>query len=171
MNLATIKTSAGFLKSLVRKYIPFKALSANSIEEIYNYRAYHNNLCSSGQPSAEQFELIREAGYRTIINLAPHDAENSLDNEEQIVNKLGMEYIHIPVNFAKPSERKFQLFVDAYQPREADKVWVHCAANMRVSAFLYRYRRDILAMPDQEAREIMQTVWEPFGAWKEFLQR
>jgi hypothetical protein len=48
-------------------------------------------------------------------------------------------------------------------------VWVHCAANMRVSAFVYRYRREILAESDAAALKDLHRVWEPFGVWKSFV--
>jgi hypothetical protein len=34
----------------------------------------------------------------------------------------------------------------------ADPEAIHCIANYRVSAFFYRYRRDVLGMDEAEAR-------------------
>jgi hypothetical protein len=44
-------------------------------------------------------------------------------------------------------------------------VHVHSIANYRVSAFFYRYRRDVLGMNDAEARAEMEQVWHPEGVW------
>jgi hypothetical protein len=50
-------------------------------------------------------------------------------------------------------------------------VHVHCIANARVSAFFYRFRRDVLGMDEAQARAEMETVWQPKGAWVEFVKR
>jgi protein tyrosine phosphatase (PTP) superfamily phosphohydrolase (DUF442 family) len=170
MNSVTIKTLVGFFKTMIGKYTPIN-IGKNYIEGIYNYRKYNDNLSSSGQATEEQFKLIQQEGFTTVINLAPHNAENSLENEANTLLSLGIKYIHIPVDFQKPTEENFQNFITSYTPLKNTKTWVHCAANMRVSAFLYRYRRDILGMPDAEARKIMDTIWEPFGEWQNFLKK
>jgi hypothetical protein len=50
-------------------------------------------------------------------------------------------------------------------------VHVHCIANYRVSAFFYRYRRDVLGMNEAEARAEMEQVWHPEGVWAVFIGR
>jgi hypothetical protein len=50
-------------------------------------------------------------------------------------------------------------------------VHVHCIANARVSAFFYRYRRDVLGMDEARARADMEEVWRPKGVWAEFVKR
>lgn len=169
MNFATFKTLAGFFKTMIGKHTPIK-VGKNHLEGIYNYRKYTDSLSSSGQPTEEQFKLIKEAGFDYVINLAPHNAENSLPNEAKTTSELGIEYTHIPVDFKKPTKSDFEKFVASYHACGDNKVWIHCAANMRVSAFLYKYRRDIQGMSEGEARKIMDTVWEPFGEWENFLK-
>ena len=165
---ATLKTTIGYLKTLVGKYTPIR-VGKDYIDGIYNYRKYHDCLSTSGQPTEDQFKLVKQAGFTTVINLAPANAENALDDEKGTLSALGLEYIHIPVDFKNPTEQDFEDFVACYTPLQNSKTWIHCAANMRVSAFMYRYRRDILRIPEEEANKVMNTVWEPFGAWQKFL--
>ena len=54
--------------------------------------------------------------------------------------------------------------------REGRKVWVHCAANMRVSAFVYRYRTEVLGESASVAAEDLRRIWEPTGVWRAFLR-
>ena len=54
---------------------------------------------------------------------------------------------------------------------ESEPVWVHCAANMRVSAFMYRYRRDVLGQDPKVLEGDLHRIWEPFGVWKAFVSR
>lgn len=72
-----------------------------------------------------------------MINLAPHGVENALVDEESSVLNAGMEYINIPVNFVRPTDRDVNQFAQLMNSLDDKKVWVHCAANMRVSAFMY----------------------------------
>jgi len=89
--------------------------------DIYNYLDIDGLYATSGQPSEAQFQLIRNAGYQTVINLAPNSVfENAVVNEREILTKLGMEYIHIPVDFKRPGKKKYQAFVSTLQ-QNADK--------------------------------------------------
>ena len=74
MAFATLKTTIGFLASILGKYTPL-SFEKNSLKGIYNYLRISENLTTSGQPSENQFALIKDAGYNTVINLAPHNAE------------------------------------------------------------------------------------------------
>ena len=66
----TLKTVIGFLRSIIERRVPMMSRNA-SLDEIYNYLSIDNLFATSGQPSEEQFGLIRNAGYETVVNLAP----------------------------------------------------------------------------------------------------
>lgn len=169
MTINTIKTVFGFCVSLLRKYRFIKRTNGG-IDGIYNYHLISNNVATSGQPTAAQFSLIKEAGYSVVINLAPHNAENSLANEASLLRELCLHYIHIPVDFKSPEKRDFEKFVTAMNDSLASKVWVHCAANMRVSAFMYKYRCEVLNEHPQKVQLDLKQIWEPFGVWREFIK-
>ena len=48
-------------------------------------------------------------------------------------------------------------------------VHVHCIANYRVSAFFYRYRRDVLGVDEGQARADLEALWQPDGVWAAFI--
>lgn len=161
---ATLKTCFGYLKTKLGL-----SSKSHSIPAIYNYLPITETLATSGQPTAEQFSLIKEADYRVVINLAPSHADNAIENEAGVVDQLEMQYIHIPVDFKQPTEQDFEQFCKAMQQNSKQKVWVHCAANMRVSAFIYKYRRDVLDEDEMKARQDLHKIWQPYGVWKVFL--
>lgn len=171
MSLAnTIRTSFGFLATLITRYTPLD-LSRNSLDGIFNALRISDSILTSGQPTEAQFALIEAEGIRSVINLAPHHAENALPDERRTVEALGLEYLHIPVDFKNPREQDFARFCEVMAEVGDTSVLVHCAANMRVSAFMYRYRRDVLGEdPKILARDLAQ-IWEPFGVWKDFVAR
>jgi protein tyrosine phosphatase (PTP) superfamily phosphohydrolase (DUF442 family) len=141
----------------------------SSLSDILNYRFISDNLCTAGQPSQQQFELILEAGFEAVINLALLISDNALDNEGSIVAALGMAYVQLPVNFKAPSDRNFHDFchmMDLYKDR---KVFVHCAANLRVSAFVYLYRVLRQNTPVPEAEGDLLAIWQPNEVWTKFM--
>ena len=168
---STLRTIVGFVRAFLGRRLPFLR-EGERIEDIYNYLQIENLFPTSGQPSEAQFRLIKNAGYETVINLAPTSVlENSVINEDQVLADLGVRYIQIPVDFKNPTEDDFRAFVDALYKSAPEKVWVHCAANMRVSAFTYRYRREVLEENDTRTKSDLNKIWEPFGVWTEFINR
>lgn len=166
----TFKTIIGFLVTMIRKYTPLK-LSKDTLEGIYNYHYINDTITTSGQPTEEQFKLIKDAGYQSVINLAPHNSENSLTDESELLNELGLEYIHIPVDFKNPTNEDFREFVESMTHSPTEMTWIHCAANMRVSAFIYRYRCEVLRENAAIAKLDLEKIWKPFGVWKEFVSK
>lgn len=166
----TAKTIAGFFRSVLSRWIPSLARSER-LEDIYNYLPIEGVYATSGQPSESQFQLIRDAGYEVVINLAPTSMlENSVVEEARILQDLGLRYVHIPVDFKNPTEEDFQSFVSNLNTDSA-RTWVHCAANMRVSAFTYRYRTEVLDENETKALADLQRIWEPMGVWTKFIRR
>jgi len=162
------KTLWGYAGTLVAKHLGLKRGRAE-INGVFNYVKISDSLATSGQPTEDQFAAIRDEGFETIINLLPHDHENALKAEAEIVPAMGMEYLYIPVVFTAPNEENFAQFVAAMQERRDNKVWVHCAVNARVSAFVARYREETLGEPRHTARAPIGQIWEPFGVWVDFL--
>ncbi len=140
-------------------------------DHIYHWRRLDHRITTSGQPTAAQLAEIRALGVRHIINLAPHTHEKALPDEASSVSDLGMTYIHIPVNFKNPTDDDFVQFCAALEPLKDLPVHVHCAANYRVSAFLYRYRRDVLGMAEPQARADLEAVWQPDEVWMKFIEK
>lgn len=165
----TLRTTCIWLGRLASQWLPFTP-GGNTLEGIYNYVPISERMVTSGQPTERELALIARAGYGTVINLAPTSKiENSVINEAEVLQREGVTYVHIPVRFDAPAEKHFRRFVEAMAQVGDDKVWVHCAANMRVSAFVYRYRCDVLEEDPARAREDLHRVWSPPGVWKRFI--
>lgn len=165
----TLKTIVGFIQSVLSRWIPALA-KHERLEDIYNYLPIDGLYATSGQPSEAQFELVKDAGFTSVINLAPTSKlENSLIEEARILEDLGLKYVHIPVDFKNPTDADFDAFMQALG-EDPSKTWVHCAANMRVSAFTYRLRTQIRNESHAEAAADLEKIWEPTGVWTQFLK-
>jgi uncharacterized protein (TIGR01244 family) len=140
-------------------------------ETIYNWRRLDDRITTSGQPTEQQLADIQALGIGHIINLGLHTHEKALPEEAASVGRLGMTYIHIPVDFQNPTDKDFAAFCAVMEQLKEVPVHVHCIANYRVSAFFYRYRRDVLGMDESRARADMEEVWHPEGVWARFVGR
>lgn len=154
----------------IAKRIILKGFRATNIKKIYNYHRVKGLFDTSGQPSKEQLELIAREGYKAVINLAPNSLiESSVFNEKEILSNANVEFIHIPVDFKQPKQENFDEFVAQVLKFKNEKIWIHCAANMRVSAFVYKYRKEILNLSHHEIIDDLKTIWIPNKNWRSFL--
>jgi protein tyrosine phosphatase (PTP) superfamily phosphohydrolase (DUF442 family) len=145
-------------------------MSTNNLAEIYNFLQISDRIATSGQPTAEQFAVIKEAGYQLIVNLALLNSSNALANEQEIVESQGMQYIHIPVIWENPTLEDVTHFFNVMEANADKQIFVHCAANMRVSAFIYLYRRLHQGLNDEAAKQDLQQIWVPNEVWNNFIQ-
>ena len=45
-------------------------MATSQLSDIYRFQAVTANLGTAGQPTAEQFDAVKDAGYEVVINLA-----------------------------------------------------------------------------------------------------
>lgn len=136
---------------------------------IHNWRRFDARITTSGQPSEAELAEIRALGVTHVVNLGLHSHERALPDEAGSVAALGMAYIHIPVDFERPTDEDFCRFRDALAAIGDQPVHIHCIVNARVSAFLYRYRRDVAGSGTTEAKALMDSIWQPGGVWVRFI--
>jgi protein tyrosine phosphatase (PTP) superfamily phosphohydrolase (DUF442 family) len=140
------------------------------LEKIHRYRAAGPTLATSGQPTEEQLKTIAATGYQVVINLALHnDPRYSLQDEAKSVQALGLEYVHIPVEFAAPTPDDLERFFAAMEVHKAKRIWVHCAANYRVTAFVGLHRCLREGQSEADAFALMRDVWQPNEIWSQFI--
>lgn len=141
------------------------------LETVRNFQVVSESLASSGQIGYDQIPLLREQGYEVVVNLAVADEERN-GEEGFLVTQEGLTYVHIPVDWQEPQLSDLQLFFDIMEASGERKVYVHCFANMRASAFVYLYRSLVLGVPEAEARATMNDVWDPneLEQWAELIE-
>lgn len=123
-------------------------------------------------PTVEQMKEVAEAGVQVVINLAPHDVSDAIPNEGELANRLGMEYINIPVIWRAPQRDEVLRFMDTMDAHAGKKIHVHCEANYRASAFVMMYRVLRLGWKREDAVPIMEKMWNPedFPVWEKFIE-
>jgi protein tyrosine phosphatase (PTP) superfamily phosphohydrolase (DUF442 family) len=133
--------------------------------DIHNWRRLDARLTTSGQPTEAQLADIRALGVDHVVNLGLHAHDKALRDEAASVAALGMAYVHLPVDFQNPTQADLAAFCALMDQLKDSAVHVHCIANFRVSAFLYRYRVDRLGWDPRRARPDVDAIWRPDGPW------
>lgn len=141
------------------------------IEGSYHFRRVSDAVTTSGVVGARRLATLRAEGYDTVIDLLPADSQYAVADEAEIVRAQGIDYVHIPVDFAAPTADDLQSFVEAMDGRVGQRIHIHCAANFRVSAFygLYAERRGLCSA--EEADALVHDVWDPseHPVWARFI--
>jgi protein tyrosine phosphatase (PTP) superfamily phosphohydrolase (DUF442 family) len=138
------------------------------LQRIYNFLSINERLATSGQPKPDQFPAIAEAGYEMVLNLLPDQSDAYFPGEEALVRSLGLSYHRISVIWTAPTPENLDEFFEILKQNQEKKLYIHCAANMRVSAFLYLWRVKNGEDPlDAEAE--MHDIWVPDGVWATFI--
>lgn len=136
-----------------------------SLATIINFQQLSPLFASAGMPTLEELTLLKQNGYRHIINLIPGD----FDNEQQHVAALKMSFQQIAVDWHQPTLENFQTFAALMKKYHNEKVLVHCRLNYRASAFAYLYQTLLLRVDESTAKQEMHEIWRPDATWLEFI--
>ncbi len=141
----------------------------NPLSRINNYIEYSSIFSSSGQVSSDDLNNIMKSGVKRIIYLAYSDQDRSLLNEDRLVKNLGMQYIHIPVEWSNPETDDFLLFAAVMQQNPSMPTLLHCQVNFRASVFSFLYRVIYLEVDIKKAKSDMDIIWRPNETWTKFI--
>lgn len=142
---------------------------AADLEDMPNFHQYSAQFASAGQPTTKQLRTVKDSGFERVIYLAFSDDHTAIENEDGAVKKLGMDYIHIPVDFNNPTSSDFYAFVGVLQTGPAQKTLLHCQVNFRASSFSFLYRVIYDGVDVADAKEDMNLVWQPNETWRKFI--
>ena len=112
-----------------------------ALDEIKNFLSIDTpdggaRIGTAGQPTEDELREVAVDGYRAIINLGLLNPEYCLPDEAGLAAALGLAYRHLPVSFDAPALADFEAFVAQMDAWSDERVFVHCAANLRVSSFM-----------------------------------
>ncbi|MEJ2480111.1 MAG: protein tyrosine phosphatase family protein [Acidihalobacter sp.] len=140
-----------------------------SLHEIINVRQVLPHLLTGGQPTEAELAAVASEGYTHVVNLGLLDPAYCLADEAGLARQLGMSYHHIPVDFQHPRLGELQAFAQEFAAHPGERLFVHCAMNYRASAFTALVLEKDFGWDRAEADELIRDVWEPYGAWPEFV--
>ena len=91
-----------------------------------------DGISAAGQPDEAQLKVFADNGYVAVIDLRTDGEDRGLD-EPAVVERLGMEYISLPIDrddITIEKARELDALISAYDA----PVLVHCASSNRVGA-------------------------------------
>ena len=143
------------------------------IEQAYNFRRVSDSIATAGIPTAGQLAELARSGVEVVINLLPDSSEYAVEGERGIVEAQGLDYHHIPVDFAAPAQADFEAFCEVMRQSEGRNLFLHCAANYRVSAFYSRYAVESGQWSPADASAFVASIWDPeqYPPWPAFIAR
>lgn len=134
-----------------------------------NYVEVSPEIGTAGMLQPDHLEVIEEAGYRTVINLASPAETGSLRNEAGLAARYGMSYYSVPVEFARPAADDYRRFAEILRRHAGERVYVHCQMNFRASVFVFLYRALELGIDVDRAYDDVLRIWQPTPRWRSFI--
>ncbi|MBI4455150.1 MAG: tyrosine-protein phosphatase [Acidobacteria bacterium] len=97
--------------------------TTSSSDDLPRFHTVTKDLYRGGQPSQVGFHLLKEKGVKTVINFRPEG-----DQEKDVVKKLGMKYVHIPLNSRRlvADDDSIQTFLRILTDPGNYPIFVHC---------------------------------------------
>src|SRR5262249_50152643 len=145
--------------------VPGWTVSADTMNGVPRFQQVGNGFFRGGQPTTKGFQELKAAGIKTVINFRVEDTEREL------VESLGMKYIHIPVDMpvlSRPWKKIDAADIDAFfraiEDRANEPVFVHCQrgadrTGMFVGLYRIAYEKWDGARAYREARQIGMRWW------------
>lgn len=113
---------------------PAGSAAAEDFSNIQNFLRVNRQFCTGGQPSMENLQKMKKEGVRAVINLRL-PSEYNFEEEVSTVQKLGLRYVHIPVDKNDLKDEQVQKFLEATGDRQNLPMFIHCTTASRVGTF------------------------------------
>lgn len=94
----------------------------------------NKDFCTGGQPRIEHFDRLKADGVKAVLNLR-QPSEHRADEERAAVEKAGLKYFNIPVNYQNPTDTQVDEFLKITDDPANRPMFIHCTAAIRVGAF------------------------------------
>lgn len=114
-------------------------------------------LMTGGQPSLADLAVLKERGITTVINLRGLNEKLGFDEAAEL-EKLGMDYVQIPMSSAADLTKENALKLDDALKNSKGKTVVHCASGNRVGALLALREFQIKGKSAEEAMAFGKTA-------------
>lgn len=130
------------------------------LDDIPRFHRVAEGLYRGAQPGKDGFDVLKEKGIKTIINLRRRG-----DQEKAVVERLGMKYVHIPLNaWKKVSDEAIQTFLQVLRDPANYPVFVHCRrgsdrTGMMVGLYRIAFQGWSAGEAYQEARKMGMRWW------------
>lgn len=104
------------------------------VPPIRSFMRVTTEFCTGGQPRMEHFAQLKAEGVRAVLNLRT-PGEHRAAEEQDAVQKAGLKYFNIPVEYQHPVPEQVDEFLKITDDPANRPMFIHCTAAIRVGAF------------------------------------
>jgi uncharacterized protein (TIGR01244 family) len=104
------------------------------VASIRSFMRVTTDFCTGGQPRPEHFAQLKAEGVRAVLNLRT-PSEHRAAEEQEAVEKAGLKYFNIPVEYQHPAPEQVDAFLKITDDPANRPMFIHCTAAIRVGAF------------------------------------
>ncbi len=131
----------------------------STAHQIRRFQMVAQDFYRGGQPKERDFVYLQQRGIKTIINLRKEN------DEQPIIEKLGMKYVHIPLSaWRRVPDSAIETFIQILKDPTNYPIFIHCqrgADRTGVMVGFYRiaFQGWEAKRAYQEARQIGMRWW------------
>lgn len=108
----------------------------DTVAGVRNFTRVDATIACGGTLSPESFAALKQAGFRSIVNLRPESEPGAnVAEERKAAEAAGFRYIHIPFASATPDTAKLDEFLKVFALEQNQPMMLHCASGARASMF------------------------------------
>lgn len=112
------------------------APATDTLAGVRNFTRVDATIACGGALSPEAFAALKQAGFKSIVNLRPESEPGANVAEEQkAAEAAGIRYIHLPFSSATPDASRFDEFLRVVVLPQNQPMMLHCASGARASMF------------------------------------
>ena len=147
-----------------------QAPAKDVVAGVRNFTKVDSTIACGGALSPEAFAALKEAGYRSIVNLRTASEQGaSVEDEQKAAQEAGLKYIHLPFASTSPDAAKMDEFLKAVALPDNQPMLLHCASGGRASLFWAVKRVMIDGWPVDKAMnelpDLLKNVGQPLRAF------
>ena len=112
--------------------------SIEALKGVVNAYQALPNVLTGGQPNAEHFRALKEAGLEVILDIRDPMEPRGFD-QQGLMEELGFEYIVIVVSDFTMTDETLDRIRQVMKESEGKEILVHCQSGNRVGGALIPY--------------------------------
>ncbi len=110
--------------------------AGDTVAGVRNFTKVDATIACGGALSSEAFAALKQAGYKSIVNLRVESEEGAhVADEQKAAEAAGLHYIHLPFVSASPDPSQLDQFLKLAVLPENQPMMLHCASGGRASMF------------------------------------
>jgi uncharacterized protein (TIGR01244 family) len=135
-----------------------------SVAGVRNYTKVDSTIACGGVLSPDAFAALKQAGYKSIVNLrAASEPGANIEDEQKAAQEAGLTYVHLPFATTEPDASKLDEFLKIVAMAENQPMMLHCTSGGRASMFWAVKRVMIDGWPVEKAMNELPDLAKNVG--------